>query len=154
MGYSLSLLRSYLSGLSKVDLHPVPRDSANLIVLRCFRGNTASTKAASSKHQASSSKLQRSTKLQRSSKAQAPNPGASDGGAIRRRVEVWGLELLWSLELGIWNFSESLWRQASAQSQQRLLCPLRAHHIGIRNYRIGEIAFKFLKNPAQAFLQA
>src|SRR6185369_16663951 len=108
-----------LNGKGKLsEAGRVLRDFANLIV-RCFRGNTASTKAPSSStklqapstnHQAPSSKLQApSSKLQRSSKAQAPNPGASDGGAIRRRrVEVWGLELLWSLELGIWSFSESL----------------------------------------------
>jgi hypothetical protein len=58
-------------------------------VLRCFRWNTARTKIPSSKHQA-----------QRSSKSQAPRPERC-GRPLGRCVEVWGLELLWSLELGI-----------------------------------------------------
>jgi hypothetical protein len=50
-----------------------------------------------SKHQTPSSKLQGS------SKSQAPNQAPCDVLAFRRRVEVWGLELLWSLELGAWD---------------------------------------------------
>ena len=134
-----------LNGKRKLsEARRVLRDSANLIVLRCFRENTASTKAANTKHQAPK-KLQSS-----SSKPRSERWGRHPAAAGR------GLGLGIFLELGTWDLE--LLRVTLADKLRSvptaLLCPLRAHHIGIRNHRIGEIAFKFLKNPAQAFLQA
>jgi len=50
--------------------------------------------------------------LQRSSKTQSPNQARVRWWPSRRRVEVGGLEFLWSFELGIWSFpAESLLRK-------------------------------------------
>src|SRR6185369_4639846 len=80
---------------------PQQRDCGRLLppalavrVPRCFQWNSARSEAPTTKPQAPK-RLQIS-----SSKPSSERCGGHPGG----RVEVWTLELLWSLELGSWSF--------------------------------------------------